>query len=720
MARMNNDEFEKLLDSEIQSSIFWQDSAIREDRERSYRNYLGLPLGNEVVGRSQVVSWDTFEVIESVLPDLIEVFLSRDNLGEFTPTGPEDEEFAAQATDYINYLIMKRNSGFLMMNTWFKDALLAKLGIVRAYWNPETKITRENYVGLDEIGLTLLMQTEGLEVIEQASYDDPEDIKQREQAANAINVMPPEQAQQVMLMLQQPPRQLYDVSVKVTKKAGCLTIDNVRPETFVVSKRATKIKDAALQGELRMFSRSELIEMGFKRAEVENLTDYDIVLTDDGFSLKEQAEHETNTWQFNDSDVAGEANEEVQLFCGYAKIDYDGDGIAEWRYVMRAGNKTLKNDESDGPDFCVLTPIPIPHAIYGLALADITAPIQEVNTVLQRQYLDSLYLANNPRTFAVDGQVNLDDLLDNRIGGIVRMKAPNMTGALETVNVSSDALAGIEFMNGQREQRTGVTRYNQGLDADSLNKTATGVTKIMNKGDKRILMIARIFAETGVTDLMNQCLKVVCQYQDHAEVIKLRGKWVSFDPREWSDQMNATVEIADDDPQMIMLWDQVIAMQTAAIQAGSRLADEQKLYNATAQKLKAMKVKGIERFVNDPAQMPPEQPEPPKPSPEEALAQAQIQSEQIKQQGMLASKQIDLQIEQVKLQIELAKLEQAQQKIDIQNRDSLVKAAKAADEEDRADRQFVIDRFDDFANRIENSLQFAHQVQRDNQGNMNG
>ena len=715
MARMNTAEFEKIVDDEIQQAVFWQDSSIKHDRESNYRNYLGLPMGNEVEGRSQVVSWDTFETIESVLPDLIEVFLSRDNIGEFTPTGPEDEAFAAQATDYINYLIMKRNQGFLMMNTWFKDALLAKLGIVRAYWNPEKKVTRENYVGLDEIGLTLMMQNEGVEVIDQTSYDDPVDVQQRQQAMNAINTMAPEQAQQVMAMLSQPPKQLYDVSVKVTKNKGCLTIDNIRPETFVVSKRATRLKDAALQGEIRPFTRTDLIQMGFKRSEVEDLTDYDVVLTDDGYSLKEQAEHQNNTWQFNDSDQGDQSMTEVQLFCGFVQIDYDGDGVAEWRYILRAGNKTLRNEECDGPDFCVLTPIPIPHAIYGLALADVTAPIQEVNTVLQRQYLDSLYLANNPRTYAVNNQVNLDDLLDNRIGGIVRMSGPNMAGPMETTNVSAEALQGIEFMNGQREQRTGVTRYNQGLDADSLNKTATGVTKIMNKGDKRILMIARIFAETGVKDLLEQCLKVVCQYQDHAEVIKLRGEWVSFDPREWSDQMNATVEIADDDPQMIALWDQVIGMQTAAIQSGSRLADEQKIYNATVQKLKAMKVKGIERFVNDPAKLPPPPPEANKPSPEEVLAQAQIQTERIKQEGMLASKQMDLEIERVKLQIKMVELQQAQQKIDIQDRDSVMSAAKMYDDQQREDREFAADRFDDFANRIENGLQFAQQMQN-NQG----
>lgn len=689
MAKMKAEDFDGLVDHEVQQAVFWQDSAIKGDRERNYQYYLGLPLGNEVQGRSQVVSWDVFETVESVLPDLLEIFLAGDNIGEFEPQGPEDQRFAQQATDYINYLVKKRNPGFLIFNTWFKDALLAKLGIVRAYWNTQTKVTKESYTGLDEVQLTFLVDNKDIEIVDQLAYPDPEDMRQREQAMQALNAMSPEQGMQVQQMLAQPPKMLYDVTIKVTKLAGQVCIDNVRPETFVVSKRATKLSDAIIQGEVRPFTRSDLIEMGIDKDEVDEVQDYDFATLETGDSLKERAENQSSTWQFDDDPSGDKSTEEVMLFCGYVLADYDGDGVAEWRYVLRGGNKTLINDEADGPDYAVLTPIPIPHAIHGLALADVVAPIQQTNTALTRQYLDSLYLANNPRTYAIEGQVNLDDLLNHRIGGVVRMKAPNMAGPLETANVSGEALQGIEFMDSRREARTGVTRYNQGLDADSLNKTATGVQKIIQKGDKRVLMIARIFAETGVKDLFKLVLRLVCQNQDKEAVVRLRNDWVSFDPREWNHEMDACINVGlgtGDKSEQIQMWQMILQIQQTAVAGGSSLATEENIYQSLQQLMKAMGIKGAELYFQDPKNAQPKQPQP---SPEQIIAQAEVEKAKIKAETDREKLAADAQIKRMEYEIELVKLRQKEVELGIKDRDSLVKASVAADDMDRKGRDEI-------------------------------
>lgn len=685
MAKLTQDEIDRLIDQEVQAAVLWRDSAIRQEVERNYQYYLGLPLGNEVEGRSQVVSWDTFETIESVLPDLLEIFLAGDHVGEFEPNGPEDERFAQQATDYINYIVLKQNPGFLIFNQWFKDALLAKLGIVRAYWSNEATVKRERYTGLDEDSLTMLLNNEGVEVVEQFSYPDPLDQKQRDEAMQQMASMSPEQQAQVAQMLQQPPKMLYDVTVAVKRTKGRVVIEGVRPETFVISKRATKQQDANIQGELRPFTRSELVEMGINVEDAYTVQDYDMQALESGDSLKDRAEHESSTWHFGDEISGDKSTEEVILFVGYVRADYDGDGVAEWRYVIRGGNKTLMVEEAEGPDYCLLTPIPIPHAVYGLALADIVAPIQEVNTVLTRQYLDSLYLANNPRTWVVEGQVNLDDLLNNRIGGIVRMKQQGAVGPLETTNVSTEALQGIELMDAKREARTGVTRYNQGLDADSLNKTATGVRTITQKGDKRVLMIARIFAETGVKDLFKLVLRLVCQHQDQAAVIRLRNEWVSFDPREWDAGMDATIHTGlgtGDKSEQVALWQTVLGLQQTAIQAGSSLADESNVYNALQQLMRAMGVKGAEMYFRDPSQMPPQQQQP-QPSPEELIAQAEVEKARINQETKLQEIQAENARKQMDLQIELLKLRQREVELGIKDRDSLVKAEATLQDQQR-------------------------------------
>lgn len=683
MAKLPSETFDKLLDHEIEQATTWQQHAINPDRERNYAYYLGLPDGNEVAGRSQITSWDVFEVVESALPSLLDIFLSGDNIGEFEPVGMEDEQFAQQATDYINHIIKKQNPGFMIFNTWFKDALLAKTGIVCARWNDADKVTREEYTGLDEMQLTMMLQQEGVEVLEQNAYADPNDEQQRAQMMGSINVMQSDQAAQVQAYLAQPPKMLFDVTLKITRKKGQICIRNVRPETFIVSRRACSIYDAALVGQYNSFTRSELIEMGIPKAQALAVQSYESsVFVGDSASLKSYADDANDVIQ--DDESLDKSMEEVMLFEGYIKCDSDGDGIAEWRYVLRGANKTLKNDEADGHDYCLITPIPIPHRIHGLALADVTAPIQQTNTALTRQYLDSLYLANNPRTYVnTTAKVNIDDLLDNRIGGIVRGQAPMMDAIspLTTNVVAAPALQGIEFMDTRREIRTGITRYNQGLEADSLNKTATGVAKIMSASQQRMQMVARIMAETGVKDLFKLLLKLVCKHQDKAATIRLRNEWVQFDPRAWSDEMDASVNVGlgtGDKQETVMNLQMVINEQKQLMAVNSPMFDMAKLYNAYRALLKAMNIKGIDLFFNDPAKIPPPEPVPPPVPPEQITAEALKEVEMIKLQGQREKIAADKEMRQLDLQIKGVELQ-------IKERELALKEAVAQREQDRKD-----------------------------------
>jgi hypothetical protein len=683
MAKLAAETFDKLLDHEIEQATTWQNHAINPDRERNYANYLGLPDGKEVEGRSQVVSWDVFETVEGALPALLDVFLSGDNIGEFEPVGVEDEEFAGQATDYINHIVKKQNPGFLIFNTWFKDALLAKVGVVRAFWNDADKVTREKYRGLDQMQLTLLMQQEGIEVIEHQVHADPDDVAQRAQLEAGIKAMAPEAAAQAQAQLAQPPAMLFDVDLKVTRKKGQVQIRNVRPETFLVSRRACSIYDSPLVGNYTVLRRSDLVEMGIRKADAFAVQSYDMNAHVDGpESIKSLADDETES--LTDDQTFDKAMEEVTLFEGYIQCDHDGDGIVEWRYVLRGANMTLKNEEADGHDYCVITPIPIPHRVHGLALADVTAPIQATNTALTRQYLDSLYLANNPRTYVnTAAEVNLADLLDNRIGGIVRGKRPMMEALspLVTSVVAAPALQGIEFMDTRREVRTGVTRYNQGLEADSLNKTATGVSKIMTASQQRMQMIARIMAETGVKELFKLLLKLVCKHQDKEATVRMRGQWVTFNPRAWSDEMDATVNVGlgtGDKAETVMNLQLVINEQKQLAQTGSPMFDPMKLYNAYRALLKAMNIKGIDQFFNDPSKTTPPPPAPPPPMPEQILADAQKEVEMIKLQGQREKIAADKELKQLDLQIKAIDLQ-------IKERELSLKEAVATREQNRKD-----------------------------------
>jgi len=593
MTKMTDDELRSAVDHEVSESAAWTGSALAGERERNLSYYLGQPLGNEVPGRSQVVSWDVFEVVESALPDLLEPFFAGDDICEFKPTAMGDEAYCDQATDVINHLIKEKNDGFLVFNTWIKDGLLSKVGIVRSWQDATPVRKRERYRGLTDMQLTGLIQNPAITVLTHDAKEDPS----------------------------APGQSLHDVELEVDRGPVGVRIENIEPSSFILSRHAKKMEDVTAIGELRQYTRSDLVAMGFDRARVEELSDYQAA--HDDFAVDPD--------RLMQADHGEGANQQLTLFFGFVKVDFDGDGIAEWRRVFMAGNDILENEEVEDHEYSIWSPILLPHRIIGMALADPVVAIQDTKTSLQRQYLDSLYIANNPATYAVDGQVNLDDLLSTRIGKVVRVKAPQAAGPMQTALVANESLQGIELMNTVREERVGISRLNQGLDADSLNKTATGAQIANTRDQKRALMILRIFAETGCKDLCRKLLRLTCEYQDKPGTIRLRDTWVEYDPRNWSPDMGVTVNVGlgtGDKSQTI----QFLSMMGAYFQQAAPLGvvTPENVYQLGKMLLKAWNIQGADRLLTDPATA--EKPEPQE-SPEQVLARMELELETMRQQG---------------------------------------------------------------------------------------
>lgn len=605
-----NEKLRQVLDHEIERSVTWSTSAIRSEQERNLAYYLGLPMGNEVEGRSQVVSWDVFEVVESALPSFLEPLFGGDNIAEFQPRGPEDEQAASQATDYVNYLVSERNDGFMVFYTWLKDALLQKIGVVRPEWikvDPE----RTDYEGLTAEQLTM-MQAEG-KVIVAAS----------ERLADVGGM----------------PLPVYDVTVEA-QHPGKLSIRNVKPVDFIITKDARTPDDAYVIGEMVTYTRSELKEMGYKRWA--DVSDYD-------FSTLTHDPYEDDVF---DDTVTVEL-EEVRLFKGFVRCDCNKDGIAEWREVLVGGgpDDVLMDDEVEGQDYAVITPIPIPHRVYGMAYADPAAEIQGLKSALTRQYVDSLFIANRPDTYVnMQGATatTLEDLLSNRIGKIIRGNGPANTtiSPVQTTMVARESLEGIQFVDTMRETRLGITKYNQGLDSESLNKTATGIGKIMQASEQRLKMTLRIMANTGIKRLYQIILRLVTQHQNVADVIRLRNEWVPFNPSEWSDKMDCKIAVGStngermEEVQMLQLFGQF--MQQAAPLG---VATKQNVYEFGKKLAKAAKLMGADvKLLTDPSTQQPQQPQP---SPEQIKAQIEMGKAQFEAQEAEKQRQHDLQMKQL-------------------------------------------------------------------------
>jgi hypothetical protein len=667
---LTEDELKALVGAEERQSLGYSSSKLSNARQKSMYYYLGMPVGDltppEVEGRSSVVSTDVRDTIESMLPQLMVTFVGSDTVAEFEATKPGDEQKAEQATEYVNYLFNKKNNGHRIAYTWMKDALLQKNGIVKVWWDTRHEETREEYRGLSEVELTQLLEDDEVEVTEQSTSVDTDDAEQRQQAVMQLMQQAqaqPQSAPQVMQQIQQieaqPPKLVYDVVCKRTKTDGKVCIENVPPEEFLISRNAKDIETASFVAHRVQRSRSELKSMGYKN--VDQLTSQDGDQATNSERIQRLSWNDENAYADDDGD-GDKSQDLIWVLEAYMRCDYDGDGIAELRKVTMAGNELLDNEAVDAVPFVSITPVPLPHEFFGLSIADLSMESQKTKTSILRSQLDNMYLAVNGRYFAVSGKVNLDDLLTSRPGGVVRVDAPGMVGRLDQGAPDiGNSMQMMEYMQQDLENKTGWTRYSQGNDQGSLNDTATGINVLTNRADMRLDLIARNFAE-GYVDLFKLILKLVCQYQQKEQIVKLTGGWVPIDPREWSNQFDVCINVGigmgnkDQKVQHLMMLGQA---QAQGLQIG--IATPENIFHTSTELAKQLGYKNADKFFTDPAKQPPQN----KPDPEQQKAQAQMQIEQAKLKTSTQIKQMELehnaQLDEAKrnheLQLEQAKMQ---------------------------------------------------------------
>lgn len=518
----DDNKLKSILESEIDDAIGYLETETTDERQQALEYYLGEPYGNEVEGKSQIITREVAEVVDGALPQLMRVFTSSNDAVVFEPVNDGDEETAEQATKYVNHIFYKDNNGFEIMHDWFKDAVLQKVGVVKAYWEDKTDVTKEEYYGLNDDELAMIMQDEEVEIVEQEST-----IVQEAQ-------LDPMTGLEVL-----PALSTHDIKVKRSVDKGKVVVENVPPEEFLISKRARTIADSPFVAHRKMVTKSDLIAMGYDEDVVMDLPTGDAL----EFSPERIARY-TRGEQPTDMDSDDNAMQLVEYYECYIKTDYDEDGIAEMRRVCYAGHDILHNEECDYVPFHSICPIPIPHKFYGHSLADRAMDLQLIKSTITRQMLDNLYLTNNYRVGAVEGQVNLDDLLTSTAGGVVRMKNPSAIVPMTVQSNAAQSFPMLQYLDEIQAKRSGVSDAQQGLNPDVLqNVTATAVNAMTSASQGKIELIARIFADTGVSSLFKGILQLVCKYQQKARIIRLNNKYVPFDPREWNSEYNISVNV---------------------------------------------------------------------------------------------------------------------------------------------------------------------------------
>jgi len=660
---ITEEELKSLLDNHIDDA----NSAYEEvdgDVKKATEYYLGKPFGNEVNGKSSVVDRSVAASIDGALPQLLKIFTQSVDVVEFTPQNDGDATVAENVTQYVNHIFNKDNSGAIIMHDWFWDALVNKVGIVKAYWDVKQNANEEEYFGITQDELGMLMQEDSVEIVEQEEI--PGELVE---VGKDPNTGQP---------ITEPSPMSYNVKLKKTADASRVKIENVSTAEFMIDRHADNIDDARFVAQRKMLTRSDLVAMGYDKDIVDGLNADDDINPINGTTFN-------TVTDVNNTDPSQDL---IAYYECYLDIG-ESDGMAKKHRVCYASKTILSDEEIDYCPFYSLCPFPIPHTFYGQSMADRTMELQFIKSTITRQMLDNLYLTNNSRVGVVEGQCNLDDVLNSTAGGIIRMKNPNAIVPLQVQSSAAQSFPMLEYLDNEQAKATGVSDMSQGLDPNVLqNVSATAVAAMTQQSQGKLELIARIFADTGVKNLMRGILHLVCKYQDEPRAMAINGKPMQIDPREWDNLYNVNINVGlgnGTGNEKVAMLQMIMGKQEMVLQQyglANPLVDLKQYRQTLAKFINASGYRDDSQFIKEiddetmAKVMEADAKADKTPSDvkaAQAIAKAETDKAQMKQQTDQAAQQLKLQELQMKMQMEQQQLELDKQQQEIDSAKELLK-----------------------------------------------
>ena len=594
-------------------------------------------LGNEPEGtsslQSEFVSTDVRESILFMLPSIMRTFFGTKKIVEFVPKGPEDIEVAQQQTDYINYVIQQKNAGFQVLYDVFKDALVRKTGFVKVFWDDSVTATTHEFTNIDPQSYQALIMDKNVEVVEESVTNE------------TIVTIDPMTGEEVV---QEIPAS-YDLTIRRLKPKDQVCIESVPPEEVLISRHARDIETASYVAHRMIKSVSDLVAMGYDQEEIEQYAGYGGSALDPESYEEQEARNPFDNMVYPDRNDAG--GKDVLYVEHYLYYDFDGDGIDERIKVCTAGNglEVLDVEPLDELPICMFCPDPEPHTAIGSCPADYLKPIQAAKSQIMRDTLDSLGHSIFPRMGVVEGQVNIDDVLNTDIGQPIRMRAPGMVQPFAVPFVGKEAFPVLGYLDEAKENRTGVSKASAGLNADALqSSTSSAVSATMSGAQGRVELICRHFAEGGLKAMFKTVNNLVIKHQDAQDVFRLNGKFVPVDPRYWDSDKDMVVNVAiskSSDEEKFQVLTQVAGKQEQILQPlgpQNPLVSMQQYANTLTRMIELAGFQDAQTFVNtEVPPMPPQPQEPPKPDPAEMLAQAEAMKAQVSAQKAMIDAETD-------------------------------------------------------------------------------
>lgn len=602
----------------------------------------GIPKGEE--NMSRVVSRDVRAAVKKILPSVIRTILGNDEVVEYSPLGQGDEEKAAQATDYVNYIILPESGGYQAIHDAVHDALRLRNGAIKWWWEKKAYNRVSSNTGLDDDAFAELVSDPSVVVLEHT--ERVEQVGDAEVRTHDLKIRREE--------------------VREKARVACLPMDE-----FLIHPDALTVEDSPIVGHKCKMTRSDLVAMGYDREQVKMLP---VNAKED----EEEAARRPDAYEMGETD-GDEALQEVDYYELYVRTDMDGDGIAELRRMCFGGAITTKgllaDDECDEVQMCTIAAERKPHQWEGVSIADDVMEIQDVKTALFRQTLNNLYWQNMPQPIYQDGMVDLDSVVNPAFGKPIKVKQGKAVAEALDYNrvpfMAKESFAMLEYLDNEMTDRTGISDASSGMAPDALqNMTAKASAMIEAAGIGQTEMIVRNIAN-DLKALFRGLLRLIIKHQDKPRTVRLRDEWVDYDPRQWNAGMDATVNTglgAGTRERDMMMMQVVLATQEkilAGLGPDNPFVKPDNLYNAFAKMIEAAGLKSPDMYITEPN---PQEVEArlkalrEKPDPETQKLQAQMQLEQQKMAANrdkeMAQMQADIEVKKVDLGIERERLAQ--------------------------------------------------------------
>ena len=638
-------EINNIARTAVEEAVGYVEANISHERERAMRYYEGkCDIGHEQ-GRSRIVSTKIRDTIRQIKPSLMRVFLASESPVEFQGNNPQQAQAAENASEYCS-IVFNKQGGYKFLQDVFHDSLLCKNGVGKIYFDPKEEQEIYEYSALTDQELAVIVSNPDLEVLEHTTVE----------VASDMGVMA-----------------AHDVKVVKTIQTGEIKMEAVPPEQFFVDPGASCVEDAYCIGQRTEMTVGELIEMGFA---------WDVVSVLDGLDGMADEEAFERIDYDDDRENQDRSTKNVMVTEVYMKMDVDGTGIPQPYKILLGGSKykLLDYEAWDDVPFVNFCADPIPHSFYGQSVADILFNEQDTATVMMRGIMDNVALTNNPRLEVLDGMANMDDLLNNEIGGIVRVKQSGSVTPQVIPYVAGQTLQTLEYLDRNCQVKTGVNSASGGLAPDVLqaNTSATAAAAMVQGNNATLELMARNLAEGGVSHLFRRILKLVIENVPDKVMMRVSGNnFVQFDPSQWDAEFDLQVNVGlgtGNEQGKLMALQQAVAMQEKIVaQFGlmNGIVGPKEIRNTIADSLRIAGVQNADRYFQPIDEQKEQQ------MMQQAQQQAQaaqqgndptqglVQAEQIKAQANMQVKSAEL---QQKGQLEMQKL-QAQFAQDAMDRD---------------------------------------------------